>query len=153
MLDKEKLLQFLLKARTQTYAGAQGKVKSILNGSVQMEHKEGDWFYRDIYYIGNGIFTGLEVIHFKDKPIWSMCYYGNFKKMTEKEVDKILRGALMDKWQEARLWKKVEWEKDDFKYICEPDFEGSINEMAGMEKIFKSGDQVYTFFYAGGLIG
>ena len=48
--------------------------------------------------------------------------------------------------------QKVEWEKDNFKYICEPDFEGSINEMAGMEKILKEGKQVYTFFYAGGII-
>jgi len=153
MLNKEKLLQFLLEARTKTYAGSQGKVKPVLNGSVQMEYKEEDWFYRDIYYIGNGIFMGIEVIHFREKPIWSMSYYGNFKKMTEPEIDKILRGALMDNWQEARLWKKVEWEKGDFKYICEPDFEGSIDEMAGLEKIFKSGEQVYTFFYAGGLIG
>jgi len=153
MLDKEELLQFLLKARVETYAGDKGKVKPILNGSVQLEHIEGEWLYRDIYYIGNGIFMGLEVVHFQDKPIWSMCYYGNFKKMTEEETDKILRGALIDKWQKARLWNKVEWEKDEFKYICEPDFEGSINEIAGMEKIFKSGEQVYTFFYAGGLIG
>ena len=151
-MEKEELLQFLLKARTQTYAGGKGKVKPILSGSIQLEHKEGEWLYRDIYYIGSGIFTGLEVVHFQEKPVWSMCYYGNFKKMTEQEIDKILRGALMDKWQEARLWKKVEWKKDEFKYICEPDFEGSIKEMAGMEKILKSGKQIYTFFYAGGCI-
>ncbi len=148
----EKLLQFLLKSRTQTYAGGRGKTKSILDGSVQLEYKEGEWLYRDIYYIGNGIFTGLEVVHFQGKPAWSMCYYGDFKKMTESEVDKVLRGALMDKWKEARLWKKVEWEKDDFKYICKPDFEGSIDKMAGTEKILKVGEQVYTFLYAGGYI-
>ena len=153
MLDKEKLLQFLLEARTKTYAGGEGKVKPILHGSVQLEHREGEWLYRDIYYVGNGIFMGLEVVHYQDKPVWSMSYYGNFKKMTEEEIDKILRGALIDEWQEARLWKRVEWEKGEFKYICEPDFEGSIDEMAGIEKIFKLGEQVYAFFYAGGLIG
>ncbi len=152
MQDKKKLLQFLLKARTQTYAGGEGKVEPTLNGSVQLEYKEGEWFYRDIYYIGNGIFMGLEVVHFQEKPIWSMSYYGNFKKMTEEEIDEILRKALMDKWQEVRLWKRVEWKKDEFKYICEPDFEGSVDEMAGIEKILKSGEQVYTFFYAGGYI-
>lgn len=152
-MNKNNLLQFLLKARTETYAGGKGKAKPALNGSVQLEYREGDWFYRDIYYIGNGIFMGLEVVHFQEKPVWSMSYYGNFKKMTEEEIDKILRRALMDKWQETRLWKKVKWEKDEFKYICEPDFEGSIDEMAGMEKILKSGKQVYTFFYAGGYVG
>ncbi len=153
MLNKEKLLQFLLKARTKTYSGSGGKVSPVLSGSVQMEHQDKEWFYRDLYYIGNGIFMGLEVVHYKEKPVWSMCYYGNFKKMTEEEIDKILRGALMDKWQEARLWKKIEWKKDKFKYICEPNFKGSIDEMAGMEKIFKAEEQVYTFFYAGGIIG
>jgi len=36
---------------------------------------------------------------------------------------------------------------------CWPDFEGSIEELAGIERIFKKGREVYTFYYAGGLIG
>jgi hypothetical protein len=153
MVNKEEVLQFLLKARTKTYAGNKGKVNAILGGSTQLEYSEGEWLYRDIYYTGNGIFMGLEVIHYKGKPIWSMCYYGNFQKMTEEEVDGVLRAALIDKWNQVRLWQKVEWQKNDFRYVCEPDFEGSIDEMAGTEKIFKADEQVYMFFYAGGMIG
>lgn len=152
-MEKEELLQFLLKARTKTYAGDGGKVQQVFKGSSQLEYKEGDWFYRDLYYTGNGIFMGVEVVHYQDKPIWSMSYYGNFKGMTEEEMDKILREALMANWQETRTWKKVVWEKEGYKYVCEPDFEGSIEELAGIEKVFKGDKELYRFFYGGGLIG
>lgn len=153
MIDKTKLTQFLLKARTQTYAGAGGKTKPVFNGSTQLERKEKDWFYRDVYYTGNGIFMGLEVVHYQDRPVWAMSYYGNFRSMSEQEIDSILREALLANWQTARTWKKVQWEKDNCRYVCEPDFEGSIKEMTGAEKIYKDKKEVYRFFYAGGLIG
>jgi len=152
-MDKEKLLQFLLRARTKTYAGGGGKVLPLLSGSDQLEFKEDDWFYRDVYFTGNGIFMGLEVVYFQDNPVWSMCYYGNFRKLSEEEIDRVLRKALLENWQTARLWKHVEWESENYKYVCMPDYEGSIDEMAGSEKIFKEGQGVYFFYYAGGFIG
>ena len=151
-MGKKKLLQFLLKARTKTYAGGGGKVKPLLAGSKQLEYQEENWFYRDIYYTGKGIFMGLETVYKNDKPIWAMSYYGNFKKISEVELDRILRKALLENWQTTRIWKKVEWKKGDYKYICQPDFKGSIEEMAGIEKIYKQGKDIYTFVYAGGLI-
>ncbi len=151
-MDKEKLLQFLLKARTKTYAGGGGKVKPALKDAKQLEYQEEDWLYRDIYYTGNGIFMGLETVYYKDKAVWNMSYYGNFQKMSEAEVDSILRKALQENWQTARTWQSVEWEHDEYRYVCEPDFDGSIDEMAGSEKIFKNGEEVYYFWYAGGII-
>ncbi len=151
-MEEKELTNFLLKARTKTYAGSGGKVASILQGSEQLEYTEKEWLYRDIYYTGQGIFMGMETIYCQNKPIWAMSYYGNFKEMTEKEIDDILKKALLEKWHTARTWEKLEWQKGDYKYICEPDFEGSIKEMAGLEKILKQGKQIYTFFYAGGLL-
>ncbi len=152
-MDKEKLVQFLLKARTKTYAGSGGKAQPAFNGSDQLEFREEEWFYRDVYYTGNGIFMGLEGIYYQDKPVWVMSYHGNFKKMSEEEVDSVLRKALLDNWGTARTWQRVEWKKGDYEYRCEPDFKGSIEEMAGMERILKNNEEVYNFFYAGGLIG
>lgn len=151
-MDKEQLQNFLLTARTKTYTSGGGKVKPAFDGSDQLEYKEGECFYRDVYFTGNGIFMGLEVIYFQNKPSWSMCYYGNFKKMTEEEIDRVLRKALMENWRTTRLWKHVEWEFENYKYVCMPDFQGSIDEMAGSEKIFKDGKEVYLFYYAGGFI-
>jgi hypothetical protein len=151
-MDEKILIKFLLKARANTYAGSGGKVDSLLRGSDQLEYAEEDWLYRDIYYTGKEIFMGLETVYYQNKPIWAMSYYGNFKGMTEQEIDNILKKALLENWQTARTWEKSEWQKEDYKYICEPDFDGSIKEMAGFEKILKQGKQVYTFFYAGGII-
>src|SRR6056297_3055857 len=151
-MDKEKLTQFLLKSRTKTYAGGKGEIKPVLDGSTQLEYKEGNYFYRDIYYSGNLKFMGLETIYFKDEPIWSMSYYGRSFIKDEKKIYKFLKEALLEKWQKARIWKNVEWEKGDYKYICKPDFKGSIEEMAGLEEIFKDNKKVYQLFYAGGII-
>ena len=152
-MDKKKLLSFLIDARANTYAGGKGKVKPAFPGSTQLEYKEGEWFYRDIYNLGNKIFMGLETVYFKDKPVWSMCYYGDFKKMTEKEVDEILRAALIKYKDKTRLFHQVEWEKGEFKYICTPDFNSGIDEVAGLEEIYKGKDKVYLLYYAGGFIG
>lgn len=151
-MDRRELTNFLLKARTKTYAGDSGKVKPVFAGSDQLEYKERDWLYRDVYYTGNGIFMGLETVYFRDKAVWSMSYYGNFKKMTEEELDSVLRQALLDNRKSARTWQKVEWKKGNYQYICEPDFEGCIEEMADAEKILKNNEEAYRFFYAGGVL-
>jgi len=150
-MDKNKLTQFLLKARTKTYAGHSGRVKPLLVGSKQLEYKEDNWLYRDIFNIGNNKFAGLETIYFKNKPIWSMSYYGNFEKMTEDEADKILRKALTDKWDKVRIWNNVEYKIEDFVYINEGS--GNIDEFEGSEIIEKNSETVFFFYYAGGFIG
>ncbi|MBI2450659.1 MAG: hypothetical protein HYV47_03970 [Candidatus Nealsonbacteria bacterium] len=151
-MDKKELLNFLLKARTKTYAGDGGSVTPALKGSKQLEYKEENWLYRDVYYFGKGIFTGLEAIYYQDKPVWSMSYYGNFKKMTEEEIDKILRKALRENSKTARTWKLVKWQKDGYEYVCRSDFGKSVDDFGGSEKVSKSGKDVYSFFYAAGLI-
>lgn len=152
-MDKNKLLTFLIEARTNTYAGGGGKVKPAFPGSTQLEYKEEDWLYRDVYNMGNKIFTGLETVYFKNKPVWSNCYYGDFKGMTEKEVDEILQAALIKNKDRTRLWYQVEWKKKNFKYVCTPDYQKGIEEVAGLEEIYKGKEKVYFLFYAGGFIG
>jgi len=152
-MDKKKLLSFLIDARANTYAGGSGKVKPAFPGLTQLEYKEKDWSYRDVFNMGNKIFMGLETVYFKNKPVWSNCYYGDFKSMTEKEVDEILRGALIKNKDKTRLWYQVEWKKENFKYTCTPDYQKGIEEVAGLEEIYKSKEKVYFLFYAGGFIG
>lgn len=150
-MNKKKLQDFILIARTKTYATAEGKTKALLDGSVQYEYKDGDWFYRDIYFIGNGVFPGLETVYYKNKPVWSMSYYGNFNKMTEEQADTMLRKALMDNWKTTRLGSRVEKDYGEFRYLC--DGNGSIDELSGTEEIYVDKKVVYFFYYAGGFIG
>lgn len=151
-MDKNELQNFLIAARENTYAGAKGKVEPLLQGSTQLEYGQGDYLYRDIYNMGNKIFIGLETIYFKDNPVWSMSYFGNFQKMTEEEVDDLLRGALIEHKEKARLWYQVEWQKDDYRYVCIPRGDANIEEMSGIEEIFNGEEKLYYFYYWGGLL-
>lgn len=151
MNDTRVLEKFLIKARVQTYAGSVGVVKSALNGSKQLEYQYGDLLYRDVYYIGKDKFYGIETVFDGDKPIFGMSYYGNWGDMTEDEIDKILRGALIAN-PKTRLNKEINWEKDGFKYSCQPDMTGDLTEIGGTETISKGDDQIYIFYYAGGML-
>jgi len=150
-VTKKVVTQFLIKARTKTYAGSGGEVEPLLVGSKQLEYKEKDLLYRDIYNQGNGKFVGLETVYYNAKPIWSMSYYGNFEKMTEDEADNILRKALLDKKDKVRLWNNVTYDIDEFTYSNQGS--GNISELDGSESITKSKQTVYFFYYAGGFIG
>lgn len=152
-MDKKNLLNFLIKARSETYASGGGKVKPAFEGAYQFEYKEKDWLYRDFYNLGNAIFMGLETVYLKEKPVWSNCYFGNFKGMTEVEIDEILRKALIENKDKARLWYKVNWKKRNFTYTCIPDGTYGIDEISGSEEIYKGNERVYFFYYAGGFIG
>lgn len=151
-MDKNDLENFLLRARAKTYAGNSGKVEPAFSGSHQSEYKEDDFLYRDIYYVGNGIFGGLETVYYKNKPALVMSYYGNFSEMTEKEVDEILRRALIENSDKTRTWKNVSWKKGKYTYVCEADSNGSIDEFSGLERIMEGNKQKYFFYYAGGMI-
>jgi len=150
-MDKDKLTAFILKSRTKTYAADNGKVDPLLSGSRQMEYQNSNWLYRDIYFMGNNVFSGIETIYFRNKPVWSMSYFGDYKKLSEKESDRVLRGALIDKWETTRMGNIVEWTDADYKYTCNGS--GDIDELKGEETITKHGEIVYFFYYAGGFIG
>lgn len=151
-ISKTELKRFIIESRTKTYAGNSGQVsKPFLQGSRQLEYSKSDWLYRDIYNIGNKKFIGFETIYFKNTPVLSMSYYGNFEKMTEEEVDKILRKALIDKGDNVRLWNVVKYKMDEYSYINEGS--GNIDQFEGSERIEKNGKTLYFFYYASGLIG
>lgn len=149
-MNKKDLEQFLYAARAKTYANEGGEVNAVLSGSKQLEHSEGDWLYRDVYYTGKNNFTGLEAVYYQDTPVFSMCYYGNWGEMTEKEIDTILQTALRAN-PETRSWKSVNWDKDDFFYECAPDTD-SFNEISGSEVITHDGERVYYLYYAGSVL-
>lgn len=151
-MNKLKIQEFFIKAREKTYASGDGKVEPLLPGSVQYEYKEGEFLYRDIYNIGNGVFMGLETVYYQEKPVLSMSYFGNFKALSEEEVDGILRKALTENSSKTRLWEDVSWKFENYEYSCKTDSGGSIDEFSGSENILKNGDQVYYLYYAGGFL-
>lgn len=139
------VIDFLLTARTKTYAGGGGKVEPVLSGSTQLEYADGDYLYRDIYYTSAHTFLGIETIYFQNKPVWSMVYHGDWGTMTEEEIDNILRPALIENAQTARTNQRVDWTKDNFQYLCAG--EGNLDNFHGLETITKDGTELYKLTY------
>ena len=151
MTNAKDIEKFLIRARTNTYAGSGGKVEALLEDSKQLEYKEDLWMYRDVYFTGKHTFVGLETIYNNNKAVFSMSYYGNWGTMTEQEIDNILRNALIEN-HETRLYKNIEWKKDGFTYNCSPDLNEGIEEIGGTETITREGEQVYVLYYAGSIL-
>ncbi len=151
-MNEYALEQFILKARKNTYASATMKsAKPLIKDTVQYEYAGNNYFYRDIYCIGNGIFSGLEVIYHKNELVWSMSYFGDFSGMTEVQADTLLRRAILDLWESTRMYEYIEKNYDDFLYTCKGS--GTIKKMKGIEEIHVAHKKVYTFSYNGGCMG
>jgi len=48
---------------------------------------------------------------------------------------------------------EIEWKKENFKYLCTPDFQAGIEKVAGLEEVYKDKEKVCYLFYTGGFIG
>lgn len=96
------LHNFLISAKKSTYAGSDDDTTladPLRDHSMQLEYREGDWFYRDIYY-GMSFFSGMEVIHLSGRPLWSMAYSGGahlaVDSLETRQIYKFLRSTLSD---------------------------------------------------------
>ncbi|MFF2621620.1 DUF5680 domain-containing protein [Oerskovia jenensis] len=142
---------FLTRARARTYAAGEGRTTAILAGSVQYEFAEGPWLYRDVYYVGNGIFPGIEVVHHDGVPVWSVSYAGDFSSMSEGQADLMLQPALVEHAATTRTHESVDADYEDFRYTCRG--QGDRDAFLGREEITAGGELVYWLQYAGGFIG
>src|SRR5262245_34217482 len=70
-------VDFLFRAKRATYAGQddEATVTPLVPGSKQLEYRDGDYLYRDIY-LGMSYFVGQEVVSIRGEPLWSMSYAG-----------------------------------------------------------------------------
>jgi hypothetical protein len=148
MINLEGLKKFIVEARKNTYAGERKPVeKTLLTGSCQLEYREGDYFYRDIYFSGEDNFVGQEVVYLKDNPVWSMVYSGSAEPP---EVRDFLKKSLLNLAEKCRFTEECEFEEGDLKY--ESDGEGTLEQFHGKESISVNKEKVYKLRYQGGLI-
>src|SRR5258708_30074381 len=79
----DELYEFVNRAQKNTYAGGATDLPSPERpGFHELEYKEGEFYYRDSY-IGFHRSRGMEVVRFKDKPVWSQSYGGGMVKGKE----------------------------------------------------------------------
>jgi hypothetical protein len=153
--DSDGLATFLLRAKRATYAaqGDDATVTPLLPGARQLEHREGDLFYRDVYF-GLAAFAGLETVYRADVARWSMAYAGGVLEGASdtqmRQVYAFLRNALTRGTVDAPFRGPARHESFGYEYVNE--WRGSLDEFSGAELIRRDGAVVYRLTYAGGRV-
>jgi hypothetical protein len=152
-----RLSAFLVEAKRRTYAGLDDDATvpvQIFPGSKQLEYREGDLSYRDIYF-GMTYFVGQEVVQTGERVIWSMSYAGGvLSDITGRgevlAVYAFLRKALLGIGADRPFRGPLLFEEGDFRYLNAS--QGDVSEFHGEEQIFRAGAGVYRLRYGGGFI-
>jgi hypothetical protein len=68
--SREQFVDFLLEAKRTTYAGQgdEATVTPLVPGSKQLEYRDRDYLYRDIYF-GMAYFVGQEVVFHREQAL------------------------------------------------------------------------------------
>lgn len=149
------LAGFLCRAKAATYAaqGDDASVAPVLPDSRQLEYREGEFLYRDIY-VGMLRFVGQEVVCLNDRAVWSMSYAGGLAQGVSPDAARpvyaFLRLALLAPPPEFPLRGPARFAADGWCYAC--DCEGTLAWFRGCERIAQEGTPVYELRFAGGLL-
>ncbi len=157
-VDKKKLAEFLVRAKTTTYAGGGEEVppeKVERPDHKELEHREGNWVYRDSY-VGFYAAPGSEYVRINGIKIWSMSYSGGMtpeyvgnEEFAKKTYD-FLKKAL-SKMEVSRPFRGPNHFKEgDFEYFDKS--EGDLTRFRGEEKITFKGKEVFSQDYIGCLV-
>lgn len=152
MIDKKQLCEFLVKAKSSTYATGNLAKKIIENNkSTTLIFEEGDWRYNDNYF-GGEPFGGREVVFLKNDPVYIMVYYGRVNEVVKnfEPVYTFLQKALSQIPVEYPFRGPKNLQENNLEYINE--YTGVIDDFSGEEKILKDKKEIYRAKYIGGLI-
>ncbi|MEN7982299.1 MAG: DUF5680 domain-containing protein [Nanoarchaeota archaeon] len=145
-----KLSKFIAEAKKATYAGNDAE-KKLPDESKELIYEKNNLIYRDRYF-GSKSFSGQEVIFNKNKPIWSMNYYGRSLKglLLTKKIYNFLRKALLripesSPFRGPRKLVNCSWRYRN-------DWNGDLKNFNGKEKIFYKDELVYELEYFGGIV-
>lgn len=150
------LVEFLLEAKRWTYAaqGDDASVEPALSGSKQLEHRRGEYVYRDIYF-GIRRFVGQETVCHAGRPVWSMAYGGGILQ-SNAEIDKIrsvyafLREAMRQVSLEQPYRGPLIHHRSPYTYTCSST--GDMDTFWGVEEISDCSGVVYRLHFAGGRV-
>lgn len=152
-----RLSTFLVEAKRRTYAGLDDNATvsaRIFPGSKQLEYREHDLSYRDIYF-GMMYFVGQEIVEADERVIWSMSYAGGLSPgITDRgealAIYAFLREGLLRIQTDRPFRGPLLFEEGHFQYVNAS--KGDVSEFRGEEEIYRSGTRVYGLLYNGGII-
>jgi hypothetical protein len=156
-ISQARLCAFLVEAKRRTYAGLDDDATiaaPLLAGSKQLEYREADLAYRDIYF-GMSFFVGQETVRSDERTIWSMSYAGGTLPAVIDRADVLaayafLRKALLAVDAARPFRGPAEFAEGDFRYLSTVN--GEIADFNGEEQILRAGSRVYALRYQGGLL-
>ena len=147
MLDQD-LIEFIVKAKKNTYATQKGFVTPCRKGSKDLQFVEGDFVYLDSYF-GARDFSGEEIVYHCGNPLWSMNYFGKMLRGNLPEgFIETLREALTLVLPEEPYRGGRRYQRGS--YLYEMEVEGSPGFFHGQEWISLEGEPVYRLYFHGG---
>src|SRR5664279_5516028 len=152
LISATRLSEFLVEAKRRTYAGLDDDATvsaRIFPGSRQLEYREHDLSYRDIYF-GMAYFVGQEVVQEGERAVWSMSYAGGVSPgITERDevhaIYAFLRKSLLGVPADMPFRGPRLFEEGGYRYVNAS--EGDLSEFHGGEQIYQSGKRVYRLRY------
>lgn len=149
----EELARFIVEANTKGWAANSSEVDSIFSGMKSIYYKRDDWELRDNYF---GYFRapGATVVSFKQRPVWTMSYFGLGQVLGQESIVKptftFLRSALMRVSQEMPFRGPLEYSDGDWTYKFRL-LRGDITDFLGEEEILKDGTLAFSQTIGGGI--
>ncbi|MFA6519864.1 MAG: DUF5680 domain-containing protein [Candidatus Paceibacterota bacterium] len=151
-----KLNNFIGEAALKTYAGGGVEIEPSEPGFHELEHRDGDLYYKDSYG-GHFQSWGRETVWEKGKPIWSSLYGGGMEKKYHDDADfthqtfNFLKKAMSagDKQKTFQPRGPSKYEDGDWRY--QATWNGDIARFLGHEDILYKGEIVFTHDFFGGL--
>ncbi|HKM00222.1 MAG TPA: DUF5680 domain-containing protein [Mobilitalea sp.] len=145
--SKNSVIEFLIKAKKQTYAGYGPEVNSSRPASHDLQYEEGDYYYYDTY-LGGECFSGEEAVWMNRLPIWSMNYVG--RVIGENFSGDFLKKALSVLTLEQPYRGPKIYHEGQYSYHCKVD--GDFEWYQGYEEIFYDSIKIYECYFHGGIV-
>lgn len=146
-VEKKELIDFLLRAKKNTYASSKGKIDSIRFDSHDLKYDEKNLSYIDTY-LGSEYFGGQEAIWKDGVALWYMNYSG--RVLNKIFSSSFLKDALK-KVDEKNPYRGPKfYQKGDFTYHFS--YIGSFEWFEGVEEVLYRGEKIYEGRVHGGTI-
>ena len=142
-----RILDFLLRAKTSTYAAHGAETSPSRPNSHDLRYVEGDLLYIDTY-LGGVRFAGEEAVWKDGVPVWTMNYCG--RVIGQGFDGDFLKNALMLVPRERPFRGPEEYNEGAMHYRNR--LTGAIDWYQGYEEICLGETRIYECFYHGGNI-
>jgi len=146
-LENDNLIEFLIRAKRNTYAGKGPETTSSRPKSHDLIYEEKELKYIDTY-LGGRRFSGEEAIWKNDNPLWAMNYSG--RVIGENFSGDFLKTALYQVPEDKPFRGPAYFTDGDYTYTCK--INGDSDWFQGYEEIQYQGQKIYECYFHGGIV-